>query len=130
MKLEESYAQALVLSIKGKDTQDKNKILKHFFELISRKGHSRLLSRIANAVERVESREAEKNIVKIYVRNQGKETLSKETVLLFEKERERPIYETCEDGTLIGGYVVKGKGIRVDASYKNALLSLYTKIKV
>lgn len=133
MILEESYAQALLKSVKGKTKNEVEEIINRFFALILKKGHQGILLRIAKALERVQSEGALKNTVKIFVKEEGREVLPKEFVSLFfvsgGKDEESLIYEACEDNTIIGGYVAKGKGLRVDASYKTSLLSLYSKIK-
>ena len=130
MRLEESYAVALFESLDGKNSTQANSVLKSFFSVVLKKGHRNLLPRIAKAFERICSNYKGSRVIKIFVSEEGKTIVPKETVLMFsDNAKEIPVYETCQDSTIVGGYVAKGKGLRVDGSYKTSLLSLYSKIK-
>ncbi len=129
MRLEESYAVALFESLDGKNSTQANSVLKSFFSVVLKKGHRNLLPRIAKAFERICSNYKGSRVIKIFVSEEGKTIVPKETILMFSNNAEEiPVYET-QDSTIIGGYVAKGKGLRVDGSYKTSLLSLYSKIK-
>lgn len=131
MRLEDAYAQALFTELHKEKHERSDTILKHFKELVVRKGHASLFPRIARALERIETREARKNTVTIKT-GEGRSEIPKEIISQFENSPvigQKPTYEPCTDETLIGGYVASGKGVRVDASYKSALLSLYQSLK-
>lgn len=128
MKLENAYAEALFQSLKGKAGHEKDTLIKHFFALVSQKGHRGLLSRIAKVLERIEEKSAEKKRVRVFTAANTKAEVGKEILKQFEKNEEKE-YIACEDDTLIGGYVLESKDLRVDASHKRALLSFYEKIK-
>ena len=129
MRLEESYAVALFESLDGKNSSQADLVVKSFFSVVSKKGHRNLLPRIAKAFERICLSYKASKMIKIFVSEEGKTIVPKETILMFSNNAEEiPVYET-QDSTIIGGYVAKGKGLRVDGSYKTSLLSLYSKIK-
>lgn len=131
MRLEESYATALFESLDGKNSSQADLIVKSFFSVVLKKGHRNLLPRIAKAFERIFSSYKASKMIKIFVGDVEKTIIPKETILMFSDNAEEiPVYEACQDSTIIGGYVAKGNGLRVDASYKTSLLSLYSKIKV
>jgi F0F1-type ATP synthase delta subunit len=127
MKLEQAYAQALFDEVHKKKHESADTILKHLKGVLLRKGHQELLPRIAKALGAIEAKEVRKNSVKIAIAK-GNGEVPKEFVSVFEKEGV-PEYEPCQDENLVGGFVAKGKGFRVDGSYKTALLSLYQSLK-
>ena len=130
MRLEESYANALFESLNGKTSAQADSVVENFFSVVSKKGHMTLFPRIAKAFERVYLSHKARKMIKIFVSEAEKEIIPKDTVLMFSDGAEEiPVCEFYQDSTIIGGYVAKGRGLRVDASYKTSLLSLYSKIK-
>ena len=130
MKLEDAYAEALFGELQDKDAVKREKTLKRFFALVTRKGHTRLLNRIGKSLEHIENREEKRKTVTISLGKEGKEIISKEVEAQFKKNNPEATFVACEDETLIGGYVASGLGLRVDRSHKSALLSLYERIKI
>ena len=81
-------------------------------------------------VEKAEREARETEILSKKAAEEKAAAILKETEKIFEERLGKNIkYKPCEDENIIGGYVAEGGGLRVDSSFKSALLSLYQKIK-
>lgn len=120
------YSLALALALAGKTGQELEDTLVRFFSLIKEKGHLALLPHILRELDRYASLLSARESVTITTPAPA----SPEQVANIKKEfREYGIGEAelvqNLDTFLIGGFTLRTKDMRIDASYRNQLLRLY-----
>jgi len=128
--MDRTYAQALIEGSQGKDARELSVFAKTFVAYLKSKGHEKLLPKIFRRYEELLAREQKKNTISITLGHEKvlhghKQDLQEELKKIFGKEVD---IETRVDESLIGGYLVEGKGIRIDRSFKSSLKNLYQKM--
>src|SRR3989338_184679 len=124
--MEQSYAQALWKMVEGGMTP--TKAVRALQETLKTHGREALLPRIASAFTRIAEREAKRSDVVLTVACEKDERHAHKEI----KEQLARIgvdakdLKTQIDDTLIGGWRLQGRETLTDASYKKALLDLYT----
>ena len=123
MKLEEAYARATKSAIEHGTTT--KVAFDNLLSILKNRGHMTLLPRIKNHLIHLEEERIQRETPKIKVARQSDTKKFKNEIAAACKELDiiDPVH--VEDGTLVGGYVVEGNDMVVDASYKTTLLKLY-----
>ena len=123
MKLEEVYARALDSSIRGGIKAED--VLPRLVTILKRRGHIKLLPKIARNLERLLEQHTRTKTANVRVAKKTHEEKYKKEIDNARRELGLEKATTVLDETLIGGYVVEGGSKMIDASYKTALLKLY-----
>jgi F0F1-type ATP synthase delta subunit len=121
-----NYADALYEMCQNKKQEECEECIKKTLLFIEKKRHASLIPYIIKNLSKREEKEKEKETVHITFvkKEEGSKEVIKEiyaTHSIPEDAREK-IYE---DKNILGGYVMRYKGIFFDASYKKKLITLY-----
>lgn len=131
MKLEQAYAEALYESAKDKSGSELKKIHENFKALLIRRGHERLLSRISLAVLRLEEKSRENHTATLISAKDLDIRERKEIQKSFETLAGRTFeFMEKKDESIVGGYAVLSRDMRLDNTFKRSLFSLYQKLIV
>lgn len=126
--LQDTYATVLMRLVgKGQNPKD---AIHSLSEVMARRGHSALLPKVTRAVARIAERAKRTQGVVLTIANKKDENNAKHEIASILKDmgiQEEDI-ETRVDETLIGGWRLEGRERLIDASHKNALLTMYEKI--
>ena|SRR3989344_2178037 len=126
--MQEQYAQAVLAMVeKGKAAHEAVAALTKTLEA---RGRLALLPRIGRAFQRLAAKEANKNTFTLTVARQkdAQQAVKEvEKVLTDIRIGETDVYETVDE-SLIGGWRLEGRGILIDTSWKNSLLSIYNRV--
>lgn len=125
--MKNAYVTALTESILT--NQPVEVALQNVKTIMERKGHLRLWSQVLKATCRVLESRLVSNKPQIAIGKEG--AVSKETIqsaLLKIGITETKDFNLKVDSSLIGGFVIRFKGVLYDTSYKQALLRLYRSI--
>lgn len=125
------YAEALHRALKGKNESDAGRIIARFSDVVSARGHSGLLTRIAQEFQSIAHRaHAQQKVLVVTAHEKGRargmfayEHYRKEGVISPEA-----VSEEAVDDSIVGGYQLRGKHMLVDQSYKRLLADLYKNI--
>lgn len=128
------YAEALYGALQGKDVKsesDSKKVLTRFRKVVSARGHERLLPFVARELEKIMSREKDKNEVLLVTADN--KSVSKWSHAYDHYEREGTIRKGATrrdvvDETIVGGFQIRTKDTLIDGSYKKSLVELYRSI--
>ncbi len=125
------YAEALYSAL-ADHPKDEAKLVGNFVETLKLNGHTHFLPRIIRSIERYHARDEKERTISI---TSSKELSEKDTQEMLRKEPFKNLLssshkrvERIVDASVIGGVIVRTKAVRVDASYKRALLELYKNI--
>lgn len=100
--------------------------LKRLTDILARQGHSALYPRILKTLERSLEKEEGKDTMTVRIaREKDAKTYKSEIAAFREAQGLSGEEEVIVDETIVGGYVLEGKGARTDASYKTSLISIY-----
>lgn len=126
--MENAYAQALWKMVQGGMTPQK--AVAAIKETLAAHGRTALMPRVARAFARIAEREARKSTMVLTVARESDEKSSKKSAgeVLHQLGIESEGLKTQVDDTLIGGWRLEGRGLLVDQSYKERLLSMYTRV--
>ena len=134
--MEQSYAQALWKMVE--DGMTPAKAVRALHDTLKAHGREALLSRIASAFTRIAEREAKRSDVVLTVaREKDIHRARLEAKKYLEGMDAKSArggsalgrdLKTQVDDTLIGGWRLEGRETLTDASYKKALLDLYTRV--
>lgn len=92
---------------------------------MKRRGHLSLLPR---AYQRALSQGGSKKATVTVAKPEDAEVFASEIATALQKHASGEAYEVVADEKVVGGYIVRAKGVVIDASYRTALVSLYKKI--
>lgn len=125
------YAKALYSAITDHPNNEE-KLVGNFIETLTANGHTHFLPRIIRSILRYHARDEKERTISI---TSSKELSEKDTQEILRKEPFKNLLaashkrvERIIDDSVIGGVIVRTKAVRVDASYKRALLELYKSI--
>lgn len=120
------YALALALAIAGKSGRELDATLDRFFSLLKAKGHITILPHILRELERYTHLMSARDAVTITTPVPASAPHISEIQKSFAEfgVGEGEIVKNL-DTYLIGGFTVKSRDMRIDASYKRYLLDLY-----
>ena len=126
--METAYAQALWKMVE--DGMTPAKAVRALHEVLKAHGREALLPRIASAFTRIAERETKRSDVILTVAREKDERRAHKEVkeLLSAMGVGVEDLKTQVDDTLIGGWRLEGREQWVDASYKNQLLELYSRV--
>ena len=126
--MERVYAEALWGMVeKGKAAHEAVAALKKMLEA---RGRTALLPRIGRAFQRLAAKEANKNTCTLTVacqKDAQQAVKEVEKVLTDLRIGETDVHEIVDE-SLIGGWRLEGRGILIDTSWKNSLLSIYNRV--
>jgi len=125
------YAEALYRALEGKNESDSKKIFARFRNVLSARGHDRLLPSVAHELEKIMAREKDRNEVVLVTADNKSVSKWSHAYDHYEKEGTIPEHSTRRDAvdeTIIGGFQIKMKGTLIDGSYKKSLVELYRSI--
>lgn len=126
MTTEYAYAKALQRAVESGKTPKAAVTALH--EILTRRGRTALLPRIARAFTRIAAREHGKNTLMLSVAGTHATHAKKEAKeVLATLNMDTDDIETVTDESLIGGWRLEGKEYLVDASFKKHLLSIYNR---
>ena len=122
------YAEALY-SVITDHPKDEEKLIGNFVETLKANGHTHFLPRIIRSILRYHARDEKARTISI---TSAKELSEKDTQEILRKEPFKNLLsashrrvERIVDDSVIGGVIVRAKAVRVDTSYKRALIELY-----
>lgn len=122
------YAQAFYELATAEKRED-SKLVEHFVATVARNGHAHLLPQIMRSLEQILRREEKKATIEVV---SAKEMTPVQVGTLLKQDLFKhalsPLHKKVlrkTDETLVGGTVVRTGALRIDASYKRALLELY-----
>ena len=119
----ENYAQASYEALKG--GMDVEAVLVRLKEILEKNGHGGLLKEsIRELLVQLEKDEAD-NTAHLVVAKAGDAKRYEKDVAEFMRVRGIEQYTTSVDEALVGGFVIRGKGHELNASYKKSLLTIY-----
>jgi len=126
--MENSYAQALWKMVDGGMTP--SKAVHALRESLASHGREALLPHIGRAFVRLAERENKKSDIVLTVAREKDERHAHKGTEEIVKQlgAEAKDLKTQVDDTIIGGWRLEGRGMLVDASYKNRLLELYNRV--
>ena len=117
------YAQAGYEALEG--GMPIAKVLSRLEEVLTSRGHASLYKEsLGGLLARVEKKESE-NVAHVTVAHKGAEKNFATEIKSFLKEGGIEHSSIHVDETIVGGYIIEGKGKREDASYKKSLLEIY-----
>lgn len=124
----EHYAQALFELTEGASDEKLDAVMASFVATLKRQRRMRLLPSIVRHLERKLARADRHNTIELTVAKRDdaekfKEEIEKHASALGGVKDKRIAVHT--DAHLIGGYVIVGNDVRIDASYRKHLLDLY-----
>ena len=122
------YAQAFhELTLTPK--MEEGALVKQFVATVAENGHAHLLPKIVRSLERIHRREEKRETIEV---TSSKELSPGEVSELLKHEPFKHALSPSHkkvvrkvDETLVGGTLVRTGALRIDASYKRALLELY-----
>lgn len=123
--METVYTQAVVGAVaRGVSPKDAAARLR---ETLVRRGHEQLLPKIGRELQRELAQQKERGVPTLTVARAADESSAKREVaaVLAELGLAPADVRTTSDDSLIGGWRLRSGSIRVDASYKKQLLTLY-----
>lgn len=125
--MEQQYATALWRMVEGGMTP--SKAVSALRELLEREGRSELLPRIGKALARIAEREARRSQLTVTVASEkdSRHAHTEAHKALKEMGIEEKDLKTLVDDTVIGGWRLEGRGVLIDNTYKQKLLSLYNR---
>ena len=122
--MKEAYAKALYEALRHRHQTDMDDVLSSFYGVLKDRGHMRLLPGIAKAFGVIAKSESEKPT--LVVARDGDVQKVQQHLRRFEDSFDLSTGARVEiDETIVGGFVLKSKEKRVDASYKEALQGIY-----
>lgn len=126
--MQDAYAQALWTMVEsGKAPHEAVAALK---KMLDARGRLALVPKIARAFRRLAAKEANKNTLTLTVARQKDAHAAIKEVEKVLADLKIADADLCElvDESLIGGWRLEGRGILVDKSWKNSLLSIYNRV--
>ena len=122
------YAEALYSAITD-HPNDEEKLVGNFVATLKTNGHTHFLPRIIRSIERYHARDEKSRTIsitssKVLSEQDTQEILRKEPFKNLLSASHKRV-ERIVDDSVIGGVIVRTKTVRVDASYKRALIELY-----
>ncbi len=124
------YAEAIYEASKGKSDNGLDGIVSNLYLLLERKGHMSILPIILSELEKIDKKRSDTKELVITVASEDEKETQNEfiekdiSILKAENLKQRIVV----DDTIIGGYELRALGLRLDRSYKRALLNMYTKL--
>lgn len=119
----EHYAEALLELSRNRNAEEIDILLEHLELLLKRKHLTPLFHKIMRSLETAQEKKRDRILIRTV------KALSKEAreAILQKYFKDLPHHEIHQeiDETLIGGYQLETKDLRIDNSYKKSLLNLY-----
>lgn len=128
------YAEALYEALQNKEVKteaDAHKVFTRFRKVLLARGHEKLLPFIAHELEKIMSREKNKNEAVLITADSKSMSKWLHAYDHYEKEGIIPKHTTRRDvvdESIVGGFQIRTKDTLIDGSYKKSLLELYRKI--
>lgn len=125
------YAEALYGALEGKNESESSKIFTRFRKVVSSRGHERLMPFIARELDKIISRETNKNEVHLVVADTKSKSKWAHAYDHYEKEgiiHKGAVRRDVVDDSIVGGFQIRTKDILIDGSYKKSLVELYRKV--
>ena len=110
---------------------DSKKIFARFRKVVSARGHERLLPFVAHELEKIMSRERDRNEVLLVTADNKSVSKWAHAYDHYEKEgviRKGATRRDVVDETIVGGFQIRTKDTLIDGSYKKSLVELYRNI--
>lgn len=127
MTLAQKYAADLFRGTAAAAPGKQKSVVDDFFVLLARRGHRGLLRRIFKeyGLLLVKERRRSRIVLSVHTAD-GRLKDAGDIMRALESigEEKAPV-ETLIDPGLVGGFVLEGKGKRIDGSYRRSLLELY-----
>ncbi|MEK7452846.1 MAG: F0F1 ATP synthase subunit delta [Patescibacteria group bacterium] len=126
--LSEKYTQALYKLAKDRYEKDQISFFSNFLEILKRNGHYKLLPKILKNYERIVREDKVKIGIELVISDVKFEDQYKKEIKNYKEYFNiKQSVNVVIDPSIIGGFMIKTKGIVVDASYKRWLIGLYHK---
>lgn len=125
------YAEALYGALEGKSESESNQVLARFRTVLASRGHSAFLRFIPQELGKIIEREKAHREVVLVTADSMSRTKWSHAYDHYEKEGVIPrdaVRRDVVDGSIVGGFQIRTKGILVDGSYKKSLVELYRRI--
>jgi len=123
MKIAQAYAAGIVQAL-GKGVAVEA-VVGRLIEVLTAHGRSSLVRHIVNELKRYARKSVERNQFTLTVpREEGAAHARHEAAKHFADSA--PVVRV--DSTIVGGWMLEGKGTRVDRSFKKQLISMYNQV--
>jgi F0F1-type ATP synthase delta subunit len=125
----ENYAQALFELTQGASAEKLDAVMHRFVETLERKRHMRLLPSIVHHFERLRQRAERRATIELVVAKEADAEKYKSAVAAHSADLGDAHGKSVAvrvDDSVVGGYILQGNNIRIDASYRKHLLDLYS----
>lgn len=125
------YAEALHRALKNKNKREYGDIIARFYVSVRSRGHAGLLKQVPAELEKIAERDRDRDEVSLVTANASSLAKWSHAYDHYEKEgmlSAGAVRRDIVDGTIIGGFQIRGKNIFIDGSYKRSLVELYKNI--
>lgn len=128
------YAEALYGALQEghvMSESDSKKVITRFRNVVSLRGHNKLLPFVAREFEKIIIREKIKKEVTLITADTKSQSKWAHAYDHYEKEGIMPkdaMRRNAVDESIVGGFQIRTKGTLVDGSYKKSLIELYRKV--
>lgn len=119
----ELYAEALLELGRNKNTEEIDILIEHLRALLQKKHLMRLFPKILKSLETAQKKKRDYLLLKTAKPISSER--AKEIVEKYFPHRHPSSITHVLDASLIGGYQLETKDLRIDESYKQSLLTLY-----
>lgn len=124
------YAEALYRAVHGHHDVDADALVTRLVAVVRERGHLRLLPAIVREYDTIMRMRSTNDEVHVRVARESdrtKHAVHIERDIASLHGDERPV-RTIIDETVIGGYALETNGTRIDRTYKQALIELYSSL--
>lgn len=122
-----TYAQALRELLAAAPKSEHDGLIERFAATVRRNGHAHLFPAIVRTLERLAQRHAREATLEIVTAEKITHDEREKILAAHSAPKDRVVAERV-DPSLVGGYVLRSRSQRIDASYKRTLFELYQRI--
>ncbi len=122
--MQNAYAAAVIQLIK--DGQDVDQVLRGLATILTARSHEKLFQSVLRIVLR--TLETHQSNDRVVVASSEDAIALEQAIAALAKQGVTKKLPTIVDPNIIGGFVTETNGVRIDASYKQTLLTLYQTI--
>jgi F0F1-type ATP synthase delta subunit len=124
------YAEALYRAAHAHNAAPPAVLIDRFVELLAERGHTALLPTVVREYEKILHERSSNDEVHVRVaRREDRDAYDARITadLTALGAHDRPVHVSVDE-TVIGGYAVEANGTRIDRTYKQALVELYSSL--
>lgn len=122
-----TYAQALRESLDSAQKTEESGIVERFVAVVRRNGHTHLLPAIVRSLERITAKRRREVTLEL-ITAVPLSSEERDAILATHSAPKDRTIVTRVDPTIVGGYILRSRSQRIDASHKHTLFTLYQRI--